>query len=320
MAPSDTALATREQSAAPLAWEEMLSRAEMALRSGLLPEAIKTREAAAIVAMKGQELGLPMMQAFESIHVIQGRPSIGTEAMLALAYERIPGFVMEVVESTDTKARVRMGRGGKFQPIEFTFSIEDARRAGLASKPNWTKDPRGMCRWRALGAGLKVVCPDLRRGTHTVEEMEEVVERAIQENARKTTDLDAALDEPAGEPKPIEARAIPAAVVATSGPITDAQRADLKALLGSLERATIERNLLPSDAPTPTSALLRWLAAAHHVDLRPVFAAQKAGTLTEAAASGTIADLRAVLERVTAPVAATLSPEEQKKFDDEIPF
>src|SRR5688572_8665775 len=112
MPSSETALATPEQVAAPLAWDALPARAAVALRSGLLPASIKTPEAAAIVAMKGQEMGLPMMAAFESIHVIQGRPSMATEAMLALAYERIPGFVMEVVESTDTKARVRMGRGG----------------------------------------------------------------------------------------------------------------------------------------------------------------------------------------------------------------
>lgn len=233
------ALATREQAAPLMSFDEIKERAAMALRSGLLPPSIKSPEQAAIVGLKGQELGLPLMQSFESIHVIQGRPSVATETMLALAYERVAGFVFRVVETTSEKCVVEMGRGGTFT-FKSAFTIAEARAAGLTGKDNWQKQPAVMLRWRAIGAALKVVCPDLRRNTWTVEEMEEVGAAHAMASARATDSLNDALGSaPAAEPRVIEAERAPAAAEVPTAPApalpapsteTEAMRRDLMRL------------------------------------------------------------------------------------------
>jgi hypothetical protein len=324
MREESTALATQEQVATPLAWETLLERAEVALRSGILPPSIKTREAAAVIALKGQEMGLPMMQSFEQIHVIQGRPSMATELMLALAYERVPGFVMEIVESTEKSCRVKMGRNNRFQPIEFAYSTDDAARAGLIGKDNWKKDPRGMCRWRAIGAGLKVVCPDLRRGTNTVEEMEEVVQAAITENARKTSSLDAALDDQG--PAPIEAKALPAV---SDGPASDAQVKEIGDLFRRVLDAVVGQKIHP-EAKTPKTAAVLALHDRGCDVLEPMRAIGKGGLSARAAdellpkmrlAVARLTDTSPVQEALKAPPQAP-APEREpgSDIDADIPF
>lgn len=312
----DRALA-RQTDVAPhgIDWQEIHRVCRAALEARILPQSIQNESQAVAIALKARELGVPPMQGFSAIHLIQGVATCSASLMLGLAYRRLPEFSVRVVERSPTKCVMEFRRDRNREWLRITYTIEEATKAGLTGKTNWKNHPAAMLTARATGIGCRLVAPDVFAGLYATEEIDGGIPPEagpVEERDIGAADVVAPPDASAG-----------AAVETTVEPValaTDAQRADLKALLGSLERATIERNLLPTDAPSPTSALLRWLHHAHAVDLRPVFAAQKAGTLTEAAASGTIADLRSVLDRVTAPAPAGMSAEDQKKFDDEIPF
>ena len=49
---------------------------EYAIKSGFLPGTIKTPQQAVIIALKGKELGIPPLQAFAQISVVNGKPTI----------------------------------------------------------------------------------------------------------------------------------------------------------------------------------------------------------------------------------------------------
>lgn len=148
----------------------MLAMAKTLIGSGFLPSAIKTPEQAVAIILTGKELGIPTMQALRQINVIQGKPTMAAELMLAMAYQHIPGFKYAVVESTADHCTCRFERPGH-DPLVHTFSMADAKGMGLTGKDNWNKQPATMLRWRCISSGLRLVCPDAIAGVYTPEEL-----------------------------------------------------------------------------------------------------------------------------------------------------
>lgn len=154
-------------------WRMMREIGNQALRSGMLPAEIKSPEAAAIIALKARELGMPVMVGFAHIHVIKGKPTLSAEMMQALARRNLPGLVINIVESTNDKASVEFIRpepGSK--PFKITFTLEDAKKAEITNNPSWKKYPAAMLWSRAVSSGLRKVCPEALMGvSYTPEEM-----------------------------------------------------------------------------------------------------------------------------------------------------
>jgi len=148
----------------------LMQMGTMAVKSGFLPTSIKTVEQAVIIALKGRELGIPPMQAFSSISVINGKPCLGSELMLALVYKHHPQAVVNFLESTNEVCKLEAKRpGGKM--CTWTFTIDDAKRAGLLGKGPWQQYPGNMLRWRCISNMCKAVFPDAVMGCYTPEEM-----------------------------------------------------------------------------------------------------------------------------------------------------
>ena len=203
------AIALAADRPAALTLPEMKAQFSAALQAGILPPHVKSVEQAVAIAVKGQEMGFKPYQALEAIIPIQGRYTVGPEALLSLAYEKVRGFVCDVLKSDANGCTVAMGRDGKVT-FTATYTMEDARRAGLAEKDNYRKHPATMLRWRAIGVALKVVCPDIRRGLPTPEEAEESEVASRMASVAKADALDDALSDKAPpEAPPIEATFVP---------------------------------------------------------------------------------------------------------------
>jgi len=129
-----------------------------------------TKEQAAVVMLKGHELGLGLASAFEFIHVIDSKPSISPKGMLALIHQS--GLLEEMkIEDGKDYCEVYMKRRGGFA-YTCRFSDEDAESAGLL-KPNsaWDKYRPNMRRWRAVGYCADIVFPDIGGGLYRPEEL-----------------------------------------------------------------------------------------------------------------------------------------------------
>lgn len=150
-------------------WAAMQQMAEVLVASGFLPPDLDTANKALAVLLMGRELGVPPMQAIRGIHVVQGRPSLSAELMLALAYQNIPGFTIKVGGNEQICTVTAQRPGG--EPVTQSFSITDANRAGLTKGSNWQKYPQAMLRARCISAVLRVVAPDAIRGIYTPEEL-----------------------------------------------------------------------------------------------------------------------------------------------------
>ena len=145
-------------------------QAEVLLKTGFLPAHIKTPEQAGAVVLIGRELGIPMMYALRKIYVIQGTPCLAAELMLALA-QRTGELDDCRIEHEGDICTVTIKRKGRKSLHSTMFSMEDARKLGLADKDNWKKQPKVMRQWRALSANLRVMFPDATGGLYSLEEI-----------------------------------------------------------------------------------------------------------------------------------------------------
>ena len=155
-------------------WDVLQRQCKAFMESGFLPTHIKNMAQAITIAWKGYELGIPPLQAFSSITVINGKPCLSSELMLALIYQRVKGAKVSFKTPPEKQAMectVEMQRPDGMAQA-FRFSMEDAKKAGLF-KPNsaWEKYPAAMLRARAISAGARAVFPDAIMGCYTPEEL-----------------------------------------------------------------------------------------------------------------------------------------------------
>lgn len=160
-------------------WTHLKEICEIAVKSGLIPQ--KNPEQAITIALKGRELGIPPMQAFSHIAVIQGKPSMSSELMLALIYQRIHGVKIEFIETSNTVCRLNLTRPGE-KTEEWRFDMEDAKAAQVTGKDNWKKYPAAMLRARCISAMARAKCPDALMGvSYTPEELGDTKEPEIKQ-------------------------------------------------------------------------------------------------------------------------------------------
>lgn len=140
------------------------------VKSGLLPQAVRTPEAAVAIILKGRELGIPPMQALSHIHVISGKPTLSAELMLAMVMKA--GHEVWIVATNAQRCEIAGKRKGSTREQSLTFSMEDAQRAGVLNNPTWKKYPDAMLRARAISAFCRMFAPDVLMGaSYTPEEL-----------------------------------------------------------------------------------------------------------------------------------------------------
>jgi hypothetical protein len=132
----------------------------------------KSPEQALLVAMSGRDLGLSYSQALRAFHVIEGKPTLSADGMVAACLlRRDVCEYFRTIESTNERATVETKRSG--QPSQkLSFSLDDATRAGLAGKHTWAKYPSRMLLARARAALARDVYPDLLLGLYDPDEVE----------------------------------------------------------------------------------------------------------------------------------------------------
>ena len=153
-------------------WKVILEQANMLVKTGFLPASIKTPEQALAIILLGKELGIGTMQSFQGINVIQGKPTIAPQLMLALIHQSGNLDGLEMGDDPVNKVyTVTMKRKG-LKPHTETFSMEDAKKLNLMNKPNWINQPATMRKWRCVAACARVVFPDVTLGFYTPDEID----------------------------------------------------------------------------------------------------------------------------------------------------
>lgn len=135
----------------------------------------------AVIIMQGHELGLGTMQAVNGIFVVDGKPSLSAQLAVSLVQRSGQAEYFRVAESSPasaTAATIRKDDPTRTE-IKVTWTIEDAKKAGLLSKQNWTKYPQRMLEARAMMALARQVYPDVLMGLYAPEELEDSAEEPV---------------------------------------------------------------------------------------------------------------------------------------------
>lgn len=157
----------------PRTLDEAIKFAEIMSKSSIVPKDYQGNSGNILVAVQwGLELGLKPLQAMQNIAVINGRPTLWGDAVLALV--RGSGLMESFDEIIgDEEAICRVKRKGE-KEIERSFSMEDAKRAGLAGKAGpWQQYPKRMMQMRARGFALRDAFTDVLRGMPLAEEAQD---------------------------------------------------------------------------------------------------------------------------------------------------
>lgn len=162
-------------------------------KSSLIPVAFRGKpDDILLIIQLGAEVGLKPMQALQGISVINfgrsnenGKPTMGVDALLAICRNH-PDFV-SIEESYDEKtmtATCAITR--KNQPVIISkFSMADAKRANLVSRPIWQTYPERMLKIRARGFAIRDAFADAIKGLMPKEEVEDyqdIQEKKVNKN------------------------------------------------------------------------------------------------------------------------------------------
>lgn len=115
-----------------------------------------------------QANGLHPAKAAERYHIIQGRPAMKADAMLAAFQES--GGKVRWVKRTEKECTLHLShiQGGE---LDVTWSIERATKAGLTGKPTWKQFPTQMLSARCVSEGVRALYPACLCGMYTPEEV-----------------------------------------------------------------------------------------------------------------------------------------------------
>lgn len=161
---SDLTINAPSFSLAPKSLDEALKFADVLAKSSIVPKDFNGNPGNILVAIQwGMELGLQPMQAMQNIAVINGRPSLWGDAVIALV--RGSPLCESIIESIDgDTATCRVKRRGEPEQSR-SFSMADAKAAGLSGKSGpWTQYPKRMLQMRARAFALRDVFPDVLHG------------------------------------------------------------------------------------------------------------------------------------------------------------
>jgi hypothetical protein len=149
---------------------DVLSMGKLLADSGLFPDTQAAAQAAFKV-MAGREVGFGPVASMTGINVIKGRVSLSAN-LIAAAIKRSRRYDYRVRKHNDQACEIEFFDGEESVGTS-AFSMEEARRAGLAAGDAWRRYPKNMLFARAISNGAKWFCPDVFGGpVYTPDELD----------------------------------------------------------------------------------------------------------------------------------------------------
>ncbi|MEN5229041.1 hypothetical protein [Brevundimonas naejangsanensis] len=159
----------------PQSLDEAFRVAQAIAASGLAPRGLDKPEQVMVAIMAGAELGLAPFQALQSFAIVNNRPTLWGDGLMAVA--RAQGIkAQEWIdgEGDAAVAHCEVTRPDTGETIARSFSVSDAKKAGLWNKQGpWQQYPKRMLQMRARAWALRDGCADMLRGFQVREEVED---------------------------------------------------------------------------------------------------------------------------------------------------
>ena len=144
--------------------------------TSFVPESFRKRpDEIAAAMLAGSEIGLSPMASLSAFDVIQGRAA--ARAITLRAVVQSQGHEIQMVESTNTRCRMRGRRKGTTEWQSVDWTIERAKQLGVTGKQNWKNQPQAMLVARATSELCRLIAADAILGIgYSVEEIADGVD------------------------------------------------------------------------------------------------------------------------------------------------
>ena len=133
---------------------DIQTMAEVAAKSKMF--GFKSTEEAMAIMLLCQAENLHPAIAMRDFHVIQGRPALKADAMLARFQQAGGSVKWETYTDEQVTGIFSHPQGGT---LEVSWLLSKAKLIGIASKDNWKNYPRAMLRARCISEGIRAVYP-----------------------------------------------------------------------------------------------------------------------------------------------------------------
>ena len=154
--------------------EQAMKMAQWIAESGLVPDSFKGKpKDICVAAAMGSKLGLDVFSSMQGIAVVNGRPSLWGDVLRGLIVGRadLTDIIEEYEGTGDSLTAVCVMTRGKRSPYRATFSVADAKEAGLWGKNVWLKFSKDMLLNRAFSRAARRCYADVLSGVSVAEEM-----------------------------------------------------------------------------------------------------------------------------------------------------
>jgi len=137
-------------------------------RSGMF--GCESKEAGIVFALQCMVENKPPLEMAKNYHLVKGKLTKRADAMLA-DFRRAGGKVYwSDLKNAEIQSAVFEFEN---QNTKASFSMEDARRAGLVRKGSaWDKTPAAMLRARCVSETLRAIAPEIVQGVYVPEEID----------------------------------------------------------------------------------------------------------------------------------------------------
>jgi hypothetical protein len=141
--------------------------ADSIAKSGLW--GLSTPQQALSLMLLAQAEGMHPGIAIRDYHIINNKPALKADAMLA-RFHKAGGTVKWIdYDSKCCSATFTHPQSGS---LTIKWTIEMAEKAGIAKGPTWSKYPRQMLKARVISEGIRTTYPGVVVGQYTEEEVE----------------------------------------------------------------------------------------------------------------------------------------------------
>lgn len=160
--------------------QEIAQIGQIFAKSGMY--GIKSPEMAMTLMFQAQAEGIHPCKAMQEYHVINGKPSLSSQSMLARF--QLAGGTAKWIKRTATEATLHVShkQGGE---LEVTWNIDRAKRAGLLGNPSWTKYPEAMLSARCISEAIRAVFPACLGGMYSIEEEDDIAYESAEKRKLK---------------------------------------------------------------------------------------------------------------------------------------
>lgn len=170
--------------------EEMQAFAEAAVKSKFY--GFKNADEMLPLMIIAQSEGRSFASVVQEYDIIQGKPSLKAEAMLA-RFQKAGGHI-QWTELSDTRCAAIFSHP-QCSPVEVDWDLDRAKQAGLGGKDMWRKFPRNMLKARTISDGVRTAYPACLGGMYTPEEVSDFTPAQVSPPSQRGGQL-AAPEEP----------------------------------------------------------------------------------------------------------------------------